>query len=231
MTTFRIVSAVCIMASLSAVAADLRLRLGSWNAVMLFVLGRWTRAREIWAQRAALRTDRTLTVARRVFYMVTLPLFLALAVTAFVPVLFLGERVSGVLLVIHVTIAPFFSLFFTALALLWAHRLRLHAGDWHVAGEATTPRTGSSSGRAAPVKAIRLIVKAGFWFALVVSLPLMLSIILGLYPLFGTEGQEYLMRIHGYSALALFLIVVVHTYILLTYVEGSPETFVKEDRT
>jgi len=43
----------------------------------------------------------------------------------------------------------------------------------------------------------------------------MLSIILSLYPLFGTEGETTLIGLHGYSALALVAVTLLHSYILI----------------
>jgi succinate dehydrogenase hydrophobic anchor subunit len=76
---------------------------------------------------------------------------------------------------------------------------------------------------------IRFIVKSGFWLVLLCALPLLLAIILGLFPWFGTEGQEYLRQLHGYSGLALVVVSLVHLYVLMTAVEIPVEQLVKEE--
>ena len=47
--------------------------------------------------------------------------------------------------------------------------------------------------------------KITFWLVLLLSLPVMVSMILSMYPLFGTHGQEVLLNLHGYSALFLVI--------------------------
>jgi hypothetical protein len=224
MIEFRIVSAICILGVIAAIVIDLRIRLRSWGELARFFVVRWEVSREIWRSRKSMRTDPTLAIVRRFVYQVAYVLFLLLATTAFVPVLFVGEHLSGALLVIHVTLAPFFALTLAGLALLWAQRLRFRSSDWHIPKRLVQRQLPEAT----PV--VRFIVKAGFWLVLVLSLPLMLSIIFGLYPWFGTEGQEFLRTIHGYSALALIVVILVHTHVLMTYVESSVEQFMKENK-
>jgi hypothetical protein len=222
MTVFRIISCLCILAMVGAIAFDLRNRHADWKGVTRFLRSRWDASVDIWNQRKGVRTDPGLSIVRRIVYLVTLGLALILAVTAFAPVLFLGEHVSGVLLVIHVTVAPVFSVALAILALLWAHRLRFRAGDWRVPQKLIRGKMPEQS----PL--VRFMIKGGFWLVLFCALPLLLSIILSMYPWFGTEGQECLRQTHGYSALMLILLTSLHTHILMTYIDIPVEHFVKE---
>jgi hypothetical protein len=54
------------------------------------------------------------------------------------------------------------------------------------------------------------------------------SIILGLFPLFGTEGQEALIRSHGYSALLLLVAAVVVIHLTIAYLQNTSEQPSKE---
>jgi hypothetical protein len=58
---------------------------------------------------------------------------------------------------------------------------------------------------------------------LVLSLPLMGTIILGLFPLFGTEGGMFLIRAHGYSAILLLVAALVEIHLTIVYVQRTTE--------
>jgi hypothetical protein len=47
------------------------------------------------------------------------------------------------------------------------------------------------------------------------ALPVILSVVLSMFPLFGTDGQEFLLNLHRYSALLLALVAIVHTYLII----------------
>jgi hypothetical protein len=150
--------------------------------------------------------------------------FLLLALTGFLPVLILGKHLSGVFLIIHVTAAPIFALCLSALALLWAHRLRFDEEDWHfVLDPAHRARAGTD-------RRIRLALKVGFWLVLLFSLPLMGSIILSLFPLFGTEGETMLTRVHAYSALLLLVASILEIHLTIAYVQQISDQPEEEGR-
>lgn len=221
MIAFRIISFLSIIALLVAIALDLRRRHGSWKSVEIHLRSVWHASVGMGKQRRS--TGSRVPIVRRIVYLASLGLALVLAITAFTHVILLGKHVSGVMLVVHVTVAPFFAVALAVLALVWAHRLRLRVGDWHAAWRLAMGHVPETS------LLVRFIVRGGFWFVLLCSLPLLLSIILSLYPLFGTEGQELLRQIHGYSALALILVTLLHTHIIMTYVESPIELFLKEN--
>jgi hypothetical protein len=56
------------------------------------------------------------------------------------------------------------------------------------------------------------------------------SIILGLFPIFGTGGQEALIRTHGYSALLIFVASVLAIHVTIAYVQHTSEQTSKESR-
>ena len=159
-----------------------------------------------WANGRSMKPGNALGVLRGLFYLLTLALFLILAITGFVPVVFFGGHLTGILLLVHVTAAPVFALSLALLSLLWAHRQRFTAENWE------TITTLAARKHVAPDRLGDLGRKICFWLILFFALPLILSIILGVFPLFGTEGQESLVLLHGISALLLTITAVVHTY-------------------
>ena len=70
---------------------------------------------------------------------------------------------------------------------------------------------------------VRFAVKVGFWTLLLLSLPLMLTVILGLFPLFGTDGEALLIRLHGYSALLLMTTALLELYMIIACIGHSTE--------
>ena len=57
--------------------------------------------------------------------------------------------------------------------------------------------------------------KVGFWLLAVLSLPVTLTMVLSMLPLFGTHGQEMLFLLHRWSALFFALTAIVELYMLV----------------
>jgi cytochrome b subunit of formate dehydrogenase len=204
MTIFRIISALALLILLGAITFDLKLRLKEWKSVRMFLSDQMRNLILVAKEKKGLDTGTTAARIRSIVYASTLLCFLLLAVTGFVPILFVGDHLTGILLVIHVTVAPFFALSLSALGLLWAHALRFDGEEWRILHDIGKAGIGEET--------IRFASKMAFWLTLLLSLPLMLTVILELFPLFGTEGEEFLIRLHGYSALCLMLVAVTHLY-------------------
>jgi len=220
MTIFRIISSAALLILFGAVAFDLRSRLRSWKAVSDFLRGAMKNFVLVWQERRVLRSGRTIAIVRKMVYAFAVLCFLLLAVTGFAQILFSGDHPSGILLVIHVTVAPFFALSLAAAALLWAHSLRFDEEDWRVVRHLGDPGLRE--------KTVRFASKVGFWLILLLSLPLMLTVILELFPLFGTEGVAFLIQLHGYSALVLMLVALAQLYLTITYAQQPTDHFEKE---
>jgi len=92
---------------------------------------------------------------------------------------------------LHCIIAPAFVLGLATLALLGAGRCRFNAS---------------------PVSP--WAHKLCFWLMLILALPLILSIGLAMFPLYGTTGQRFLLNLHQYSALIFAMLVIWHAYLL-----------------
>jgi hypothetical protein len=54
-----------------------------------------------------------------------------------------------------------------------------------------------------------------FWLLIFLALPLILSIVLSMFPLFGTHHQEILLALHGYVALVFTIVAIVHIYLVI----------------
>lgn len=115
--------------------------------------------------------------------------FLVLLVTGFGPLWF-GGRLSGWLLMVHVTFAAVFIGCAALMALGWAQGMVFRGVS--AVGE-----------------------KLCFWALVFVSLPLSLSSILSMFTFFGTDGQEFLFDLHRWTALVFSCIAVIFIYLLI----------------
>ena len=79
--------------------------------------------------------------------------------------------------------APVFCFALAGAVLLWTQRNRYHTGDCAQGNRAGFFR------------------KTFFWLTVLAAIPVILSIVLSMVPLFGTTGQEFLYHLHQYSAL------------------------------
>lgn len=108
--------------------------------------------------------------------------FLLLTIVGVLTTWVLGIPLEGYWLLTHVSFGGIFTVALAALVILWAHACRLDGQD-----------TGK---------------KACFWLMTVAGLGLILSAVLSMFPLLGTEGQEWMVSAHGvcaYLAMAAFL--------------------------
>jgi len=161
------------------------------------------------------KDDNLLQTLRVISYQLTLISFVLLAVTAFLPILILGGHLSGFPLILHVTIAPVFCVALALSAVFWAHSQRLFSSDWPNLKSKIIQNICSLG------EEISSWQKIYFWIFLLVSIPAILSIVLGMYPIFGTEGQAALILIHSYSTLILFIIASLHTLGTIAVVDKS----------
>jgi len=150
-------------------------------------------------------------VLRKLVYLLALLCFVILFITGFYPKLVLGVTISGYWVMLHATAAPVFAACLAVLAVMWAHDCRLDKKYWpwlqKILQRDTTDK--------AVAEKHELAQKVCFWLIVLLALPLILSVILSMFPLFGTHWQELLADIHRYSALLFALVVVVHTYLMV----------------
>lgn len=158
----------------------------------------------------SLSTPVLLNTLLRFFYLVTLGSFLLLALTGFLPVIIFGAAVSNIALMLHLVPAPLFAIGITALALFGSQRHRFNQNDgkylwqWLRQERFVAPPTNPNVWQ-----------KICFWLSVTLSVPIIASTVLMMYPLYGTPGQEWLLHLHGYMGLLMLVVVVLHTYWVL----------------
>jgi len=155
-------------------------------------------------------------VLRKLVYLLALLCLIVLAFTGFYPTLVLGEHISGYLVMVHATFAPVFAICLAVLAVMWARSSRLAANDWPwfqrlVQRVTLIKSTGEEAHRESP----SLGQKISFWLIIFLALPLALSIVLSMFPIFGTHWQELLLGIHRYTAVLFSLAAIVHIYLMI----------------
>ncbi len=151
-------------------------------------------------------------IARKLLYLLALLCFVVLLITGFYPVLIRGEQISGYLLMLHATFAPVFAGCLAVLAVMWADNCRFNKDDWPWLQRILKRETASDK---SGTEKHTLIQRICFWLIVMLALPVILSAVLSMFPLFGTRGQEFLLDTHRYSALLLALIIIVHTYLII----------------
>jgi hypothetical protein len=129
-------------------------------------------------------------LVRKLTFVLGLLSFAVLAASGFLSIYVLGESVSGWWLMAHVTAGGVFAICMAAAAVLWAEKNHLWVGR--------EKKTGN------------LPARICFWGVIAATLPAILSTILSMFNLFGTDGQEFLLKIHHYSTLLLTLFAVVY---------------------
>ncbi len=152
---------------------------------------------------------------KKLCYLLAVVCFVVLAFTGFWPLLVRGDsHISGYLMMIHATFAPIFAFCLAVLAITWASRYRYVVGDCPCVQRLL--RRVTRLPIAAPEDACRCastVQKTAFWAIVVLALPLILSIVLSMFPLFGTYYQELALAIHRWTSVVFFIAVILHTYL------------------
>lgn len=137
-----------------------------------------------------------LETIKKLVYLLTVPLFLITAITGFFPKLVLGETISGYWLMLHATFATAFAPCLAVAALLWVNNLRFDKGE---------PLRGY----------FRFVQKTFFWLIVLLAQPLILSVVLVMFPIFEAGRQNLFGDIHRYAALVFALVAIIHTYLVV----------------
>ncbi len=153
---------------------------------------------------------------RILVYLAVLFCFVVLAITGFYPTLILGKHISGYLVMVHATFAPVFAVCLAVLAVMWAKRWCFTSGDWPLFERIVRWATLANSPVANTYgKSPGLGRKISFWLIIFLALPLIISIVLSMFPLFGTYWQELLLSMHRYTALVFAMVAIVHSYFII----------------
>jgi len=152
-----------------------------------------------------------ISVIRKLLYLLAILCFLVLLVTGFYRPLVLGQSISGYWMVIHATFAPVFAGCLAILAVMWAHNCRFDKNYFPRLSELLQCETANLP---RPQK-YELARKVCFWLIISLALPLILSIILSMFSLFGTAAQRFLLQLHRYTALLFALVAIVQIYLII----------------
>jgi len=148
-------------------------------------------------------------VIRKLVFLLALICFIVLLVTGFVPMFVFGRFISGWWLFAHAIAAPVFAACIAILAVLWADKNRLDKNYWPWLNKVLRRQPKSTALR----QKYELKLRICFWVILVLSLPVIGSETLSMFPFFGTDGQVLLLQLHRYSALLLSLFAIVYLYL------------------
>ena len=154
-------------------------------------------------------TDSALAKLYRLACVVALASLTVLFVTGFGGRLLLGEAIHGYSLMMHVGLAPVFVISAGVVLVAWGHRCRLNGDDRQ--GLADLLRLRGAN----PADTADLGWKLTFWLAMLLIVPVSLSMVMGMFQIFGTHGQESLLSIHQYTALVLTLVTLIHLHLLI----------------
>jgi len=153
---------------------------------------------------------------RKLVYLLALLCFVVLAVTGFYPLLVLDRHIYGYFVMVHATFAPVFAVCLAILAVMSAGSNRFNKLDLpflqRILRRVTRLRIPLAD---IPAASYLLGEKITFWLVIFLALPLILSIILSMFRLFGTDWQEFLLAAHRYTAVAFAAVAIVHTYLII----------------
>jgi cytochrome b subunit of formate dehydrogenase len=151
---------------------------------------------------------------KKLCYIVAVVCFILLGLTGFWPVIVHGEHISGWPMILHATLAPIFAICLAIIAITWAGQNRFETGDcpWlhRLLRRVTRLALPAQDG---PCRCAETSLKVTFWAIIILALPLILSIVLSMLPLFGTHWQDFALAAHGWTALVFAVAVLIHTYL------------------
>ena len=157
-----------------------------------------------------------LGVFKKLVYLLALLCFCVLAVNGFFAALVLEKSISGYWIMLQTTAGGVFAVCVAILTVMWARRHRFNESDWpglqHILERITLTK---SAGEEPLNRSGRLGQKITFWLLVVLALPLILSMVSSMFPLFGTHWQKLLLELHRYSALLFVLAAIVHIYLVI----------------
>jgi len=159
-----------------------------------------------------LRSICTIEFLKKLVYAIALVCFILLSVTGFSLWFIPENKFSGYLMMAHVTFSPVFALCIAALAVMYGYNQRFEKSDWLFVSRIF--RCGAQDEAPASRGSV-LVMKLCFWLICVLTIPLILSIVLSMFPIFGSEIQDILLQLHRYSALVLSIAGIVHTFFLI----------------
>lgn len=131
-------------------------------------------------------------IRQKWIFKITILSMIVLMITGANAVIFSGQHLTGLGLLIHLSFAPIFAIGLAILVFQWAHVFQF------VESKDNT-----------------IFLKILFWALAVLALPVVLSIVLSMQPFFGTEAQYFLSNVHRVSSLFLVIAAILFLYFTL----------------
>lgn len=151
-----------------------------------------------------------LTIWDRLAYLICLGSVALTGLTGFYAGVCLNQEMTGWLLMAHMSGAAGFLAGMFFIAFLWAEACRFEKQDCccasvrEEAAQCENKPSRFSCGQ-----------KCWFWAILVFGLLTATTMLLGMLPYFGTDGQQGLYTLHRYSSVALVVSIIAHGYLML----------------
>lgn len=114
--------------------------------------------------------------------------FFGMVITGFIPLILGNTALNGWWMILHVSIAPLFSILLAIGAMYSAKKMGIDFND--------TPRSELS--------------RSIFWLFLLLFIPCALSILFSMNTWFGSTIQYVFLKVHFYSAIGMLLLVILH---------------------
>ncbi len=137
-----------------------------------------------------------------------------LVLSGFGPLLITNEPITGYVMLMHIGVAGFFSISVALFALFSSTRHIFTKPDQLLLRYMLL---GNNDSRITASTSAGFWMKICYWLMLIVALPLMLSIALSMFPLFGPEGQETLRSLHIHSAFSMTLMIICYSCTAMVY--------------
>ena len=109
----------------------------------------------------------------------------------------------------HMVAGPIFALGLAGLALLYGYQLRFTSEDWQALAKVFRRETDRDKFISQQQE---LLKKSTFWLSILLAIPIIFSVTLSMYPLYGPQDQDMLLKLHGYTGLVLLLVFVVYCW-------------------
>lgn len=151
-----------------------------------------------------------MTFLKRISYFFAVISVLILAYTGFIPYFIYDEPITGFLLILHVAISPVFAVCMTVVILFGAREHR-----FNTPGQQRLSKNIRRKKDKVSISTKKPSLKVCFWLIVLLTPVVMGSIILSMYRIFGTRGQEILLTLHLVSALLFFVVGIIHTFLLI----------------
>ena len=159
-----------------------------------------------------IRMEKFAQIVQNCIFPLLVVCILIMALSGFIPVIFLGKPMAGYLLMLHFAIAPLFALCIVLLSVVWPYKHCFNKDDWLLLKNIVKRK---KADKRDIKKYHTLYQKLSFWFLIVLALPVLFSVLFSMYPIFDNIGLTFLLDLHRYSALLLVLSTIGYFYFFI----------------